>query len=173
MTTRARLTSVGPSAVVVLVGAVLVCGCGEGSPPAVQPQRLAATTTPVPAPTPTPPAQQQPPRPATPPAHSASIHRRVGAGHTKRAPHTGGQSPGGTSATSGTTGFGVTVAFVHCMRRHGVNFPYPKPNQPLFTPGRGIDPGSPKFQAAVNGPCRSLAPPAWVSSGPSSGAGGP
>jgi hypothetical protein len=62
----------------------------------------------------------------------------------------------------------VTVAFAECMRSHGVpNFPNPNPNGngSVFGPGSGIDPTSPQFQHGLEA-CKSLAPPAWVSSGP-------
>lgn len=84
----------------------------------------------------------------------------------------GGSGAGG--ATSGTTaGFGVTIAFARCMRSHGVaSFPDPKGGGVQLAPGSGIDPGSPAYQSVLNGACRSLAPSAWVSSGPSTGGSG-
>ncbi|HEX6525624.1 MAG TPA: hypothetical protein VF070_37275 [Streptosporangiaceae bacterium] len=61
------------------------------------------------------------------------------------------------------------------MRAHGVP-KFPDPGGQLgpdggrhLGPGGGADPAAQEFQAAVNGPCRSLAPPAWVSSGEVSG----
>lgn len=70
-------------------------------------------------------------------------------------------SSGGT-----TSGSSYTVAFAECMRSHGMpNFPNPG-NGPAFgPPGSGVDPTSPQFQRALEA-CKSLAPPAWVSSGP-------
>jgi hypothetical protein len=59
-----------------------------------------------------------------------------------------------------------TVAFAKCMRAHGVpNFPDPNSQGGQLGPGSGIDPSSPKFKTAVDGPCLSLAPAGWVSSG--------
>jgi hypothetical protein len=67
---------------------------------------------------------------------------------------------------------GYSVTFARCMRAHGVpNFPDPNnPNDPTgqggqLGPDSGVDPTSAAFQAALNGPCRSLAPAGWVSSG--------
>jgi hypothetical protein len=53
------------------------------------------------------------------------------------------------------------------MRAHGVpKFPDPQAAKAdLFAPGSGVDPGSPEFRAAIDGPCRSLAPAAWLSTG--------
>ena len=86
-----------------------------------------------------------------------------GASHGSQ-PSTAGAGPSsGTRSTSG-----VTVAFAECMRSHGVpNFPNPNPNGngSVFGPGSGIDPTSPQFQHGLEA-CKSLAPPAWVSSGP-------
>jgi hypothetical protein len=77
---------------------------------------------------------------------------------------------GGTSGRSGqrSTGTGFSLAFARCMRAHGVP-KFPDPGGQLG-PGSGADPASQEFQAAVNGPCRPLAPPAWLSSGEVSGA---
>jgi hypothetical protein len=56
------------------------------------------------------------------------------------------------------------------MRSHGVpKFPDPDGKGGQLGPGTGADPASQAFQAALNGPCRSLAPSAWVSSGQVSG----
>jgi hypothetical protein len=79
---------------------------------------------------------------------------------------------GGTQASHGSGGGNETVgsfslAFAKCMRANGVsNFPNPNGQGGQLGPGSGIDPSSSQFQAAINGPCRSLAPPAWLSSGP-------
>ena len=77
------------------------------------------------------------------------------------------QSTGNRSATT------FTLAFAECMRAHGVpKFPNPDRNGSQLGPESGVSPASPTFQAAVDGPCRSLAPAGWVSSGPvSKGAG--
>jgi hypothetical protein len=85
----------------------------------------------------------------------------------------GRTSSAGAPASTTTAGFDVTIAFARCMRSHGVpNFPNPTGRPGLLGPGSGVDLSSPRFQSAVNGPCRSLAPPAWVSSGPVSSSGG-
>jgi hypothetical protein len=74
----------------------------------------------------------------------------------------GGSSPGG-ERSAGTS---FTLAFAECMRAHGVpKFPDPDSKAGQLGPGSGVDPASQAFQAAINGPCRRLAPPAWVSSG--------
>jgi hypothetical protein len=71
-----------------------------------------------------------------------------------------GEGPG--QQASGT----FSLAFAKCMRAHGVpDFPDPDGQAGQLGPGSGIDPSSPQFQAALNGPCESLAPAAWVSSG--------
>jgi len=85
----------------------------------------------------------------------------------------GGSGPvtrpvGSRSGGSGDRSVGTTYsrAFASCMRAHGVpKFPDPGHSGAVFAPGSGVDPGSAAFQAAVNGPCRSLAPAAWVSAG--------
>ncbi len=70
-------------------------------------------------------------------------------------------SSGGT-----TSGSSYTVAFAECMRSHGMpNFPNPGNGSAFGPPGSGVDPTSPQFQRALEA-CKSLAPPAWVSSGP-------
>ncbi len=78
-----------------------------------------------------------------------------------------GQSSGNQSAVGS-----YTADFAKCMQSHGVpSFPDPGGQGP-FAPGSGVDPGSSAYQAALNGPCESLAPPAWVSSGPATRGGG-
>jgi len=81
----------------------------------------------------------------------------------------GGQTftGGGTSSQGLSTAGSYTLAFARCMRAHGVP-KFPDPGGPIG-PGSGFDPGSPSFQAAVNGPCRSRAPHAWVAPGPVGG----
>lgn len=79
---------------------------------------------------------------------------------------------GGTGGGSAqrSTGTSFSLAFARCMRAHGVpKFPDPDGKGGQLGPGSGADPASAAFQAALNGPCRSLAPPAWVSSGQVSG----
>jgi hypothetical protein len=59
-----------------------------------------------------------------------------------------------------------SLDFARCMRAHGVpTFPDPDGNTGRLGPDSGVDPASAAFRAAVDGPCRPLAPPAWVSSG--------
>jgi len=75
---------------------------------------------------------------------------------------------GGDGETSGgpgqrSTGTSLSLAFARCMRAHGVP-KFPDPGGHLG-PGSGADPASQAFQDAVNGPCRPLAPQAWLSSG--------
>jgi hypothetical protein len=75
----------------------------------------------------------------------------------------GGGGSGGGNESAGS----FSLAFAKCMRANGVpNFPNPNGHGGQLGPDSGIDPSSPRFQAAVNGPCESLAPPGWVSSGP-------
>ncbi len=86
--------------------------------------------------------------------------------------HSGGASTPGAMQPSEkqTEGEGYSVDFAKCMRANGVpSFPDPGGQGP-FAPG--VDPSSSTYKAALNGPCRSLAPPAWVSSGPSIPGGG-
>jgi hypothetical protein len=74
----------------------------------------------------------------------------------------GGGSRGGNESAGS-----FSLAFAKCMRAHGVpSFPDPNGHGGQLGPDSEIDPGSPRFQAAVSGPCKSLAPPGWVSSGP-------
>jgi hypothetical protein len=95
-------------------------------------------------------------------------------------PSAGGTTPtqkgGGNSSRGGGQGGSVgtfTVAFAKCMRSHGIpNFPDPNGRPGQLGPSSGIDPGSAKFRAALNGPCEKLAPPAWVDSGKGSVPGG-
>jgi hypothetical protein len=79
-------------------------------------------------------------------------------------------SPGTRFPSSGTgdqsAGTRYSLAFARCMRAHGVP-KFPDPGGDLG-PDSGAGLGSPVFQAAVNGQCRSLAPAAWVSVGVSS-----
>jgi hypothetical protein len=79
----------------------------------------------------------------------------------------GNVSSGNQNGAQGNSGSGTfTLAFAKCMQTHGVpNFPDPDGHAGQLGPGSGIDPSSPQFQAAINGPCLSLAPPGWVGSG--------
>jgi hypothetical protein len=75
-----------------------------------------------------------------------------------------GSSAGAGSGQRSTGSY--TVAFARCMRAHGVpGFPDPH-GQASQLASSGIDPTSARFQSALNGPCESLAPRGWVSSGP-------
>ena len=86
---------------------------------------------------------------------------------TRPGPRSGSGS--GNESVGGT----FTLAFAKCMRAHGVaEFPNPDGQGGQLGPGSGINPASPAFEAAINGPCRPLAPPAWVSSGTVSKGGG-
>jgi hypothetical protein len=79
---------------------------------------------------------------------------------------------GSASGTSGqrSTGTSFSLAFARCMRAHGVpKFPDPNSSAAQLGPGSGVNPASSTFQAALNGSCRALAPPPWVSSGQVSG----
>jgi hypothetical protein len=89
-------------------------------------------------------------------------------------PGSGSGSQSSGSQSSGNRSAGTfTQAFAECMRAHGVpKFPNPNGKGNQLGPDSGVNPASPTFQAAVDGPCRSLAPAGWVSSGPvSKGAG--
>lgn len=82
------------------------------------------------------------------------------------------RSGSGGQAGHRTAG-GYTVAFAQCMRAHGMpKFPNPKGSGNGLDPGNGVDPSSSVYQAALNGPCESLAPAGWVSSGPVTKGGG-
>jgi hypothetical protein len=82
-----------------------------------------------------------------------------------------GSGSGGQSVNT-TTG-SYSVAFAECMRAHGVpKFPNPNGNGNQLGPTSGVNPASSAYQAALNGPCQSLAPAGWVSSGPVTKGGG-
>jgi hypothetical protein len=84
---------------------------------------------------------------------------------TQTAGAQGGNSSGQQKAVQG-----YSADFAKCMRAHGVQtFPDPGGPGPLAA---GLDPDSSTYQAALNGPCRSLAPPAWVSTGTGTPGGG-
>lgn len=78
-----------------------------------------------------------------------------------------GSSGQPTSGSSGQQASGTfSLAFARCMRVHGVpNFPDPDGQAGQLGPSSGINPNSPEYQAAINGPCESLAPHGWVGSG--------
>jgi hypothetical protein len=105
---------------------------------------------------------------------SAGAGTGTGMGNTRPVSQSGagaGSSGGGRSSGGGGHGGSVssfTVAFARCMRAHGVpNFPDPNGLAGQLGPASGINPASPTFLAALNGPCKSLAPAPWLSaSGP-------
>ena len=84
------------------------------------------------------------------------------------------RSGSGSGGQSGNTTTGsYSVAFAECMRAHGVpKFPNPNGNGNQLGPTSGVNPASSAYQAALNGPCQSLAPAGWVSSGPVTKGGG-
>jgi hypothetical protein len=97
---------------------------------------------------------------------SASPATDAGTSHTG----TGAVTRPGSNAGSGSSGNESTgsysAAFANCMRAHGVpKFPKPNGSQGQLGTDSGVNPASPAFQAALTGPCKSLAPAAWVSSG--------
>jgi hypothetical protein len=78
-------------------------------------------------------------------------------------PNGAGQGAGNPGQRSSGS---YSLAFTKCMRAHGVpDFPDPDGQAGQLGPGSGIDPNSPQFQSALNGPCKSLAPPGWLGSG--------
>jgi hypothetical protein len=80
---------------------------------------------------------------------------------------------GSGSQSGNTTTGGYSVAFAECMRAHGVaKFPNPNGSGNQLSPDSGVNPASSAYQAALNGPCESLAPAGWVSSGPITKGGG-
>jgi hypothetical protein len=101
--------------------------------------------------------------PASPPAPGTTQNAGSGGG-SGPVTRPGGSASGGPGDRS--AGATYSLAFASCMRAHGVpKFPDPDHSAAILTPGSGADPGSAAYQAALNGPCRSLAPAAWVSSG--------
>jgi hypothetical protein len=113
---------------------------------------------------------------AQPPAPSNSAGTgSAGAGADGNGSGGGGNvSSGNRTGSQGQSASGsFTLAFARCMRAHGVPaFPNPDGHAGQLGPASGIDPNSPQFQSAINGPCLSLAPPGWVSSGKVSAPGG-
>jgi hypothetical protein len=104
-------------------------------------------------------------------SHATTPANGPGASNTGTGVVTHPGSGSGSQASGNRSAGTFTRAFAECMRAHGVpKFPNGKGNQ--LGPNSGVNPASPAFQAAVDGPCRSLAPAGWVSSGPvSKGAG--
>jgi hypothetical protein len=84
------------------------------------------------------------------------------------------RSNSGSDGQSGTTTTGgYSVALAECMRAHGVpQFPNPDRSGSALGPDSGVDPASSAYREALNGPCQSLAPAGWVSSGPVTSGGG-
>ncbi len=78
------------------------------------------------------------------------------------------RSGSGSGSHSGHRSTGsYSVAFAKCMRAHGLpRFPNPNGKGNELGPGSVVNPTSQAFQAAVNGPCKRLAPAGWVSAGP-------
>jgi hypothetical protein len=94
------------------------------------------------------------------PANPAATASASGAGVNVIAG--GGGSGGSGQRASGS----FSLAFARCMRAHGVpDFPDPSGQAGQLGPGSGIDPDSPQFQSALNGPCKLLAPAGWAGSG--------
>jgi hypothetical protein len=159
LTVKRRATGANPRLPLLgtLAAVALLAGCGGSSQPGGQRSTSSTPTS----------------RSAAGPGVAGNRSARTGGPMpARRAPGTSGGA-GQSSAGAQTTGFDVTIAFARCMRSHGVpNFPNPTGRSGLLGPSSGADLGSPRFQSALNGPCRSLAPPAWVSSGPVSIAGG-
>jgi hypothetical protein len=84
------------------------------------------------------------------------------------------RSGSGSGSQSGNiTAGSYSVAFAECMRAHWVpKFPNPNGSGNRLGPDSGVNPASSAYQAALNGPCQSLAPAGWVSSGPVTKGGG-
>jgi hypothetical protein len=102
------------------------------------------------------------------PANNNSRGVRASSIGDQNSVNTGASAPPGSSQGRSVGSF--SVDFAKCMRAHGVpNFPDPNGRPGQLGPNSGIDPGSAQFQTAVNGPCRSLAPPQWLDSGSDSG----
>jgi hypothetical protein len=105
-------------------------------------------------------------RATTPTTGAGTSNTGIGA-VTRSASNAGSGSAGNESTGS------YSVAFAECMRAHGVpKFPNPNGSEGQLGPDSGVNPASPAFQAALSGPCKSLAPAAWVSSGQVTNGGG-
>src|SRR5262245_18620999 len=97
----------------------------------------------------------------------------IAAGCADRSPRPDPSNSSGSVGASANSAGTFSVEFARCMRAHGVpNFPDPTGQAGELGPNSGIDPGSTQFQTALNGPCKSLAPPQWLDSGPNSVSGG-
>ena len=106
------------------------------------------------------------------PTNDGSAGGRAGSTGDQNSVSTGSSAP---ADSQGRTAGTFSVEFAKCMRANGVpNFPDPSGQAGQLGPASGIDPASAPFQAALNGACKSLAPPAWLDSdaGPGSVSGG-
>jgi hypothetical protein len=102
--------------------------------------------------------------PARPASSASGVTADGGAGDGSGPVTIPGRAAAGGSGQR--TAGAYTLAFARCMRAHGIPaFPDPDGGTGHLGPGSGIDPASPRFQAALNGPCKSLAPIGWISSG--------
>jgi hypothetical protein len=102
-------------------------------------------------------------------ASATSTTASAGTGHSNTG--AGAVTRPGSNAGSGSSGIETAgsygVVFADCMRTHGVpKFPNPNGSGGILGPDSGVNPASPAFRAALNGPCQSLAPAGWASSGP-------
>lgn len=103
--------------------------------------------------------------PAGAPAASTSASAQASGQQQQQQQQNGGGGSASPKAGQTATNGAYTLAFAKCMRAHGIpKFPDPGAQSGQMGPGSGVDIGSPSFQAAVNGPCKSLAPAAWVGS---------
>jgi hypothetical protein len=106
------------------------------------------------------------------PCLALAVACSAGHQHGSRHGSAGGDTTKTTTSSSGGAKQSVgefTAEFARCMRANGVpNFPDPNGTGGQLGPGSGVDIGSAAYQNAINGPCHSLAPPAWVSVGPGS-----
>jgi hypothetical protein len=127
--------------------ALMATGCGGGSPGAPQRNSTAAES-----------AGTSTPHAAT--STNDPVMSNTGTGPMIRPGAKAGSGSGGNQ-TSGS----YSVAFAECMRAHGVPT-FPNPNGSGIGTDSGVNPTEPEFQAALNGPCQSLAPAGWLSSGP-------
>jgi hypothetical protein len=93
-------------------------------------------------------------------AGGTGVVTRSGSGSQSGNKTSGGNLTGGGQASR------YSVAFAECMRAHGVpRFPDPNESPGPLGSDTGVDPSSPAYQAALHGPCESLAPAGWTSSG--------
>jgi hypothetical protein len=70
--------------------------------------------------------------------------------------------PAGAGSGQRSTSASYSRAFANCVRAHGLP-DFPAPGASITSLGAYL--GMARFQADVNGPCRSLAPGAWVAAG--------